>query len=95
MRNDNAMDTFEQLHELHARLVRAQRAETIAIRRLSELTASGKRGRESFGLLLDAVQAARRRTVELYEEWDRHVRALQADSGGASATAERHAPTEP
>jgi hypothetical protein len=88
------MNTFEQLHELHACLVRAQRAETAAIRKLSEFTASGKRGGESFNLLLDAVQAARRRTVELYDEWDRHVRVLQAESSGLPATAEGAGLTE-
>jgi hypothetical protein len=71
------MSTLEQLHELHARLVRAQRAESAAIARLSEFVESGKWPRDGFQLLLDEAQAARQRTVEIYEEWDRHMRALR------------------
>ena len=74
------MNTLEQLHALHARLVRAQQAETAAIEKLSEFVASGKRPRDGFEVLLDAAQAARQRTVEIYEELDRHVRAFQNGS---------------
>ena len=85
------METLEQLHELHDRLVRAQRAETAAIEKLSEYVANGKRPRDGFDALLDAAQAARQRTVEIYAEWDRHVRALQNPPPASDGTA----PLEP
>jgi len=39
------MDMFDQLHELRANLVRAQRAENEAIRNLGEFTAAAKADR--------------------------------------------------
>jgi hypothetical protein len=88
------MDTLEQLHELHARLIRAQSAETAAILKLSEFTAGGIRGRDGFKLLLDRVRAARRQTVETYEEWDRHVRALNGSLAGQPAASGETAPID-
>ena len=80
MTDVSAMDTLTQLHDLHERLVRAQRAETNAIRKLGEFTASGKRQSEGFQALLDAVHRARRHTVEIYEEWNRVVHTLHTEA---------------
>jgi len=80
MTNISTMDTLTQLHDLHERLVRAQHAENNAIRKLSEYTASGNRSAEDFNALLAEVHAARQRTVDIYDAWNRRILALHPEA---------------
>jgi len=71
------MDMFDQLHELRANLVRAQRAENEAIRNLGEFTAAAKADRARFKVLLNALHAAREKSVAAYDKWAEAVSVYQ------------------
>jgi hypothetical protein len=71
------MDTMDELRELHARLVRAQRAENEAIRKLGAFTATGNSDKSAFKALFDAAHAAGRHAVAIYDEWNLRMQGLQ------------------
>ena len=79
------MKTLEQLSDLRARLVRAQRRESAAIRKMTEFTAKGSGDKARFERLLGGVHQARLASVTLYGEWNAAVLAAQGmDEGGGS-----------
>ena len=78
------MKTLEQLSDLRARLVRAQRRESSAIRKMTEFTARGSGDKAGFERLLEAVHQARLASVTLYDEWNAAVLAQGMDDGGGS-----------
>jgi hypothetical protein len=80
---EDEMDPFEYLHELHARLIRAQRSENDALRKLSAATTKRPANMADYKAVLAAAQAAGRRANEIYEEWNRHVESLHGDRHGA------------
>lgn len=83
------MKTIEQLSELRARLVRAQRRENAAIRKMSEFSLKGG-DRATFKRLLDDVHRARVESVALYEQWNAAVQMTQTpdDEGARQGTSE-------
>jgi hypothetical protein len=83
------MDTIEQLRELHTRLVRAQRVENEAIRRLGGFTAKGRTDQAAFKTLLGAAHAAGRHAVEIYDEWSRLIELLHSHGLQGQSTDER------
>ena len=78
------MKTLEQLSDLRARLVRAQRRESAAIRKMTEFTARGSGDKASFERLLEGVHQARVASVALYEEWNAAVLAQGMDEASGS-----------
>jgi hypothetical protein len=70
------MKTLEQLSDLRARLVRAQRLENAAIRKMSAFSAKGG-DKATFQRLLDDVHRARMASVALYEQWNAAVQVTQ------------------
>lgn len=66
-------ETFDELEEIRARLVRAQASEDQALRRLGEATQRAKENRAVLNKLLAEALATRRRAIEAYAEWNRAV----------------------
>jgi len=67
------VETFEALEEVRARLVDAQRAEELAIRRLNELNLKAGADKELFRKRLAQAHATRERAVAAYEAWKEAV----------------------
>jgi hypothetical protein len=65
--------TFEELDAIRARLEDAQRAESDAIGKLSELALRAQVDRAAFDQLFAEVRATRKYAVGVYEEWNRTV----------------------
>lgn len=61
--------TFEELEAIRVRLVRAQREESLAVRKLNALTRTSRANRLTFEQLLVEARVARERAVAAYEEW--------------------------
>ena len=76
------MEAQEHLEILRADLVRAQRAESAAIRRLNEFAVRGGGDKQTFQALLDATHKARDISVAAYERWNRAVCESQTDGDG-------------
>lgn len=77
------MQTLQQLTDLRARLVRAQRRENAAIRKMSEFSLNGG-DKAIFKRLLDDVHRARLESVNLYEQWNAAVQAAEETAFGES-----------
>jgi hypothetical protein len=65
--------TFEELEEIRARLVDAQHAEELAIRKLNELNLKARADKALFRKRLAQAHATRERAVAAYEEWKEAV----------------------
>jgi hypothetical protein len=65
--------TFEELEEIRARLVDAQRAEERAIRKLNELNLEARANKELFRKRLAQAHATRERAVAAYVAWKEAV----------------------
>ena len=65
--------SMQQLNELRAQLVRAQRAENACVRKLNALLLATPTDRGAYVNLLARCHAARERSVAAYDAWARAV----------------------
>jgi hypothetical protein len=64
---------FDDLEAIRTRLVRAQRAESLAIRRLSRLSSGTTMDSAAFSRLMAKTQEARQASLAAYDDWLRAV----------------------
>ena len=65
--------TMQQLEELWAQLLRAQRTENAYVRQLNALILASPSDRTSYDRLAEQCHAARLRSTEAYDEWSKAV----------------------
>jgi hypothetical protein len=73
-------ETLEDLEAIRARLVRSQRDEATAIRKLNELSMKRQADKAAFDKLLADAKATRDRALAAYEAWSRAVESYRADA---------------
>lgn len=76
--------------DIHARLVRAQRAENVAVRRLGEFGLGQGFDKSGFANAMSEARVARERSVAVYREWQLLVEAHDGqDPAPAAAVRDR------
>jgi hypothetical protein len=87
------MITVQQLEELRATLVRAQRAENACVRKLNAVLVASPTDRTTFPQLAARCHAARVRSVAAYEAWSAAVERFGAQGAATSVGRDVDAPS--
>jgi hypothetical protein len=86
---ETSVRSFDELEEVRARLVRAQRIENLAIRQLSKVSSRTTMDRESFNRLMAKAQETRRASLAAYEDWLQAVERFRGTADGIPAERNR------